>query len=144
MKTDDFEKRLQSQPQRKIPDAWREEILAKVRESVVPTQTPHTPRHGFFHFIQTLISRPQHIAWTGLVAAWVVIITLHLATGETSKTISMTTPATPATPETVQALKQQRLLYAELVGRPELSPMNRPKINIPGPRSQRREESATA
>lgn len=144
MKTDDFEKRLQSQPQREIPGAWREEVLAKARKSAASVQTAHTPRPGLFQLVQTLFSRPQRVAWAGLAAAWVVIVTLNLATGETSKPTSMTGASAPTTPETLQALKQQRLLYAELVGRPEQQPMERFKINVPGPRSQLREETATA
>ena len=143
MKTDDFEKRLQCQAPRQIPAAWREEILAKAQESVASVQTACTPRPALFYLIQTLFSRPQRIAWAGLAAAWVVIITLRLVTGETSKPTSMTIAIGPATPETLRALKQQRLLYAELVGSPELGQMGRLKISIPGPRSQRREETAT-
>jgi len=141
---DDFEKRLQRQPQREIPGTWREEMLAKAQASAESVQTPHTPRPGLFQLIQALLSRPQRVAWAGLAAAWVVIVTLNLATGETSKTTSMTGRTAPTTPETLQALKQQRLLYAELVGRLEQHPAERLKINIPGPRSQRREETATA
>ena len=140
--TEPFERRLSRQPQREIPGTWREGILDKAQESAASVQTGRTPRPELFYLIQTLFFRPQRIAWAGLAAAWVVIITLNLATGETSKTISMTIATAPATPETLQVLKQQRLLYAELVGRPELRPMDRLKINIPGPRSQRREEIA--
>lgn len=144
MKTDDFEKRLQRQPQREIPGAWREEVLAKAWESAGSAQTAHTPHPGFFHFLQALFSRPQRIGWAGLTAAWIVIVTLHLATGETSQTASITTSAAPTTPETLQALKQQRLLLAELVDRHDRHEADRLKAIAPGPRSQRREESATA
>jgi hypothetical protein len=143
MKTDDFEQRLQRQAQREIPAAWRAGILAKAQGCVALVQTARTPRPGLFCLIQTLFSRPQRMAWAGLAAAWVVIITLHLATGETSKTISISAASSPVTPETLQVLKQQRLLYAELVGHPEPRPINRSKTFIPGPRSQRREETAT-
>ena len=143
MNSDDFEKRLQRQPPREIPGAWRAEVLAKAQESAASVQSAPAPRPGFFHFIQTLLSRPQRIAWVGLAAAWVVIVTLQLATSESSKPTSMTSSAAPATPEILQVLKQQRLLYAELVGRPEPQPINRLKTSIPGLRSQRREETAT-
>lgn len=143
MKTDDFENRLQNQPLREIPRMWRAEILDKAQASTASVQTPRASRAGLFYLIHTLLSRPQRVAWTGLAAAWVVIVALHLATGQNSKTRSMTDPIPPATPETLQALKQQRLLFAELVGYPEKRPMDRVKITIPGPRSQRREEVAT-
>jgi hypothetical protein len=144
MKPDDFEKRLQQVTPREIPSAWREEILANARESAISVQPPNSTRLGLFHFIQILRFHPQRVACAGLAVTWAVIATLHLATGETSQPMSLTAPAAPVTPEIIQALKEQRLLYTELVGRPELSPLNRIKINIPSPRSQRREEIAIA
>ena len=141
---DAFEKRLRRQPQREIPGAWREEVLAKARESAASVQTTHPPRPGLFQLIQALLARPQRIAWAGLATAWVVIATLNLATRETSKPASISNTTAPTTPETLQALKQQRLLYAELVGRPEQHPAERFKSNRPGPRSQRREDTAIA
>ncbi|MGC3959296.1 MAG: hypothetical protein QM813_15545 [Verrucomicrobiota bacterium] len=137
-----FEKRLQQIAPGKTPPAWREEILNAAQSSATSTQKTHFPRLGFFQLFQALLARPQRVAWAGLVATWIVIGTLHLATSESTKTTSITSSAAPTTPETLQALKQQRLLYAELVGRPEQQPTERLKTNIPSPRSQRREESA--
>ena len=145
MKTDDFEKRLQRQPQTQIPAAWREEILTNAERTAVSHHATRVTHHGFalstlIHQLSTLL-RPQRAAWAGLGAAWAIIITLHLATVESPKTTFTT--AAPVTPETLQVLKQQRLLYAELVGRPETQPKDRLKISVPGPRSQRRDETAT-
>lgn len=139
-----FEKRLRQAAPNKIPSAWREDILNAAQASATSTQKAHFPHLGFFQLFQALLARPQRVAWAGFVATWIVIGTLHLATSESTKVTSITSSADPATPETLQALKQQRLLYAELVGRPEQRPTERLKINRPGPRSQRREESAIA
>ncbi len=147
MKTDDFEKRLQRQPQREIPAAWREEILTTAQSNFASPHAPRVTHHGFalstiIHQLSTLL-RPRRAAWAGLGAAWAIIITLHLATVESPKTTLTTAASAPATPETLQVLKQQRLLYAELVGRPETQPMDRLKTSVPGPRSQRREDTAS-
>ena len=148
---DDFEKRLRRVATREIPSAWRTEILTAARARSSRREEAQTPAPAsspglFAEFIHrlALLTRPQRVAWAGLAAAWVVIVTLNLATRETAKPTSMTGASAPTTPETLQALKQQRLLYAELVGRPEQRPPQRLKTNRPGPRSQRREESATA
>ena len=85
------------------------------------------PRPGLFQLIQALLARPQRIVRAGLATAWVVIATLNLATRETSKPASISNTTAPTTPETLQALKQQRLLYAELVGRRNSIPQSASK-----------------
>lgn len=144
---DDFEKRLQQLPPREIPSAWREEILAAARSASASCHAPRTTHHGL---LSTLISqlstllRPQRAAWASLATVWVVILALNLATRDDSPGVQASRAAAVVSPETLQVLQQQRLLLAELVGRPEIHPMTRPKSPPPGPRSQRREESATA
>ena len=143
--TEPFERRLSRQPQREIPTAWREEILTTAQNAAASPHAPRTTHQEFglstlIHQLSTFL-RPQRAAWAGLGAAWAIIIALHLATVESPKTTFTT--AAPVTPETLQVLKQQRLLYAELVGRPETQPKDRLKISVPGPRSQRRDETAT-
>lgn len=141
---DDLEKRLQRVVPRQTPSAWREEILTAAQETAASNQRTHRPQPEFFQLVRSLLARPQRIAWAGLVAAWLVIGTLHFATRETPSTIATTRRASTVTPETLQALKQQRLLFAELVGRTFPKNFDRPKITNPGPRSQRREPTLAA
>jgi hypothetical protein len=137
MKTDDFEKRLQRQSPREIPSTWRKEILTAA-------QSERPSWHSLFSaFIQQIsaLSRPHRAAWVGLATVWVVIMAMNLAARDNS-TFAGTSSSIPSA-ETMQALKQQRLLFAELIERPE------PRLTAPspvhpvGPRSQRREETAT-
>jgi len=141
MKTDDFEKRLQRLPQREIPGAWRTEVLAKAPESAAPFQSAHRPRPSLLQLIQTLLSRPQRIAWAGLAGAWLMILAMNFAAQDNSPATVQS--ASLPTPEKLQALKQQKRLLAELVDRPAALVTDRRK-NIPtGPHSQRREEITT-
>ena len=139
MKTDDLEQRLGRQSPRQIPAAWREEILSAARNASVCDPAPHATRHGFSWLIQelTTVFRFHRAAWAGLAAAWLVILGMNLSATEKANT--MTRNTLPPARETLQALKQQRLLFAELVDRP--APRDTAPIRIipPGPRSQRRE-----
>jgi len=143
MKTDDFEKRLQRQSPRQIPAAWREEILSSAERTAASPHAPRTTHHSLrslIHQLSTLL-RPQRVAWTGLAAAWLVILVMNLASQEHS-TLTAKTNSTP-TLETLQALKQQRQLLAELVDRPARHETDQIKVVPIGPRSQRREETVT-
>ena len=141
---DDLEQRLQRVAPRPIPSAWREEILTAAQETATSTQNTPRPQPEFFQMVRSLLARPQRVAWAGLIAAWIVIGTLHFATREAPNIIATNRPASTVTPETLQALKQQRLLFAELVGRTFPNNFERPKITNPGPRSQRREPTLAA
>jgi len=141
----DFEKRLQRQPVRPVPSQWREEILDAARNATASVPTPR-PTYGLLASLRHCLSpllRPQRAAWIGLAAVWVVIIALNIASHDNSPQAQASRAAAVVSPEALQALQQQRLLLAELVGRAETYPMNRPKSLPPGPRSQRREASAT-
>ncbi len=144
MKTDDFEKRLQQTAPREIPAAWREEILNVARRAETSRHPSPGSRPGLLAtLIQQLAAtfRPHRAAWTGLAAAWLVILAMNL-TAQDSSTFTATSSSIPSA-ETMQALKQQRLLFAELVehSAPRLTPTI--PVAPPGPRSQRREEITT-
>lgn len=148
MKTDDFEKRLQQQAQRKIPAAWREEILTAAQSAATSTHVTRTTHHGlraFIHQLSTLL-RPQCAAWVGLCAAWAVILSLNIATHDrdsSAQKTSSTSLSADTSSDTSEYLKQQRLLMAELIGDPKVTRLVRPKPSQPGHRSQRREEVDT-
>jgi hypothetical protein len=141
-----FENRLRRQTVKPIPAAWREEILDATRLASASVHTPRPTSGGLFASLRQYLSflfLPQRAAWAGLATVWVVIIALNVAAHDDSPGVQGSRAANAVSPETLQVLQQQRLLLAELVDLPENHPANRPKSPPPGPRSQRRESSAT-
>lgn len=140
-----FEQRLRAQPVKQLPPGWRGEILSAVRQAATSRPPAPAPRHNLFSALLAplaALSRPQRFAGAGLAAAWLVIISLNLAARDDTPRPVAQTRVAPVTPETLQALRQQRRLYAELMGRPEPREAAQPKTAPPGPRSQRRDEIA--
>jgi hypothetical protein len=127
---DDFEKQLQRQPLRQVPDVWRAEILDAVS---APSAIHHSPFTIHAPWWRELLW-PNPAAWAGLAAAWVVILALNLASSEKNNPDSATSPA--PSPEVLQALIQQRQLFAELIRSGDLPPMERPRLFLPRPRSE--------
>ena len=137
MNPDNFEQRLQRQPQREIPATWREVILSVAKSASRPS-----PLASGLRLLSSLLA-PRRAAWTGLAAAWIVILALNIAARDNTLGAQASRTSAPASPETMQALRQQRLLLAELSDRPESRAIAPPKpIIAPGPRSQSREKSA--
>jgi len=121
----DFEKQLQQQPLRKIPAAWRQEILGDTDIPVcasVKTQT----RMSVSRFLW-----PHPKAWAGLAAAWVLIFALNFASRDTSPAI--TAAVIPSAFELQMALQQQ-ILFCQLNG------FVTPDTDRPKPKSQPRSE----
>jgi hypothetical protein len=133
MKPDDFEKRLQSQPLRKIPSEWREQILQGAKPS---RHSSFVIRHSF---LSTLLW-PHPKAWASLAATWVVIAVLQFAASDRPTQLTKK-PESPS-PETIVLFKQQTRLMAELVGESSSRDMDRPKPTGPQPRSERRSETS--
>ncbi len=136
MKTDDFEKRLQRVPQRNVPDAWRAEVLANAKgDSASPDDADSIVtllRKAFLLFIH----RPHGMAWSGVAAAWALILLLNFSAQEgTTFVAAQTMPS----PDTMQALqKQKRFLLAELNGLVTPAAATRPQPPSAGPRSNRK------
>ena len=136
---DEFEKRLQRQPMRQTPSAWRKEILSAARKSAATPDEPRTAIDGWFSgWIRAFVAfgRAPRIAWGGLATAWLIILALDFSGGPES--VTPATTSSVATDQTRQALKQKQLLLAELAGPVETQPVVRP----PRPRSQRRDNVA--
>jgi len=140
MKTDDFEKRLRHQAPREIPAAWRAEILGAARTASDSNPAPRAARPGLLCLVQqfTVVFRLHRAIWAGLAAIWLVILGMNFSA--TEKTTATTRNNLPPARETLQALKQQRRLFAELVDRPAPRDAAPFRTIPPGPRSQRREE----
>jgi anti-sigma factor RsiW len=82
-------------------------------------------------------------AWTGLAAAWVVILTLNLTAREPDETL-VAGQNVPSPSEMRLALAQKQMLMAELALTPEPASANKPKPALTSPRSERRHETLNA
>ncbi len=140
---DEFERRLQSHPQRQIPASWRAGIL-RVAKAAVPQQA--MPAHraaGTSHVISWLRGWlwPAPQAWAGLTAVWLVVLAVDLSSREPSAEASASR-AIPPSAQSQEMLREQRELLAELVGPP--GPTEATKPPIPRPRSERQEQRLMA
>jgi hypothetical protein len=138
MNSDDFEKRLQRQSPREIPPAWRERILTAAESETPP---PTSWRFSILHPLCSFL-RPHRAAWAGMAGAWLLILAMNLSARD--QTTFTATNNLVLSPETMDALKQQRLLFAELIDRPVSREATRSRIDPAGPRSQRRADIAIA
>jgi hypothetical protein len=139
-----FEKRLQRQPLRQAPPAWREEIVSAARQAETPR---HSSRVTFQSLLTALNSRlsallwPHPRAWAGLAAVWVMICLLNFAYREDAPPASARR-AVPPSPQMREMLRAQEQLLAELVE--EMPLVNRPKTAPPRPHSFYRNEFLNA
>jgi hypothetical protein len=134
-----FEKRLQRQPLREIPSAWREEILSEAKRAVAVSRPSPAPRHSSF-WREFFWPCPQ--AWAGLAAIWLMILGVGYFTREET-TIASREPSPPSS-QVRELLKQQEQLLAELIGPMQTPEADRPKSLAPQPRSQCRREFLNA
>lgn len=144
MNENQFEERLRYQPPREVPAEWRNEILSTAR-AVGSRASAGDPQPRLFSTLIAQLStvfRPHPRAWAGLAAAWVVILALQLTSREPTAVAARN--MRPLSPEMLMVLRQQKLLLAELVERPEPRPADRPKPVSPRPRSDRYSEAYTA
>ncbi len=139
-----FEQRLRHQQPREVPAGWRNEILSAARAAAGrPLARNARPSllSTLIHQLSTLFS-PHPKAWAGLAAVWVVILTLQLTSRDHTEVAARQT--VPPSPEMLIVLRQQRLLLAELVGRPAPREAEQPKTVPSRPRSDRYRESSSA
>lgn len=124
MKTDDFEKQLQQQPLRPVPEHWRAELLKSAASAASPRRLQPPNQKSWLH--QLLWPCPQ--AWGALAAVWVVVFILNFMGAETKPVVaSMQMPSR----EILVALKQQQQLRAELLSSSEKAVAEPPKWSAP-------------
>src|SRR5581483_6401570 len=136
MNTDDFEKKLQRQPMREIPGDWREAILQNARANAPAAPARQAPL--FVRAGATLwreLFWPCRHVWSGLAAAWLVVVLVNARPGDASPLPTTMATATPA--EKIRLFEEQRRVLVELTGPLELPPVESSQRPRPRPHSQR-------
>ena len=125
-------------------DAVRRSVVAAVaarsadslvRANRVKTDSRTTLSALHFCWREFILPRPR--AWAGLATAWVVILALRFSTPDQSHSVA---GKSSMPPEVIAELQQQKHLYTELAGLPQLPDMKPSKPFLPRPRSARRSE----
>lgn len=127
MKNDDFEKQLQQQPLRPVPEHWRNQILQAARrvedaESRVESQANKS------WLYQLLWPCPQ--AWGALAAVWVVVLFFSVA-GSESEGPLVAAKVPVESREVMMAVKQQLQFRAELMSANDAHAVEPPKMSAP-------------
>jgi hypothetical protein len=134
----ELEQKLSRQPLKQIPAEWRGDILSAALDAQAAYPTSRTPNRSFLSTLNHQLSAllwPHPKAWAGLAAVWIAIIALNFSMRDHSEIV--TSKSAPPSPEVVAELKQQKLLFAELIGVNDLPVADRQKSFLPGPRSER-------
>jgi hypothetical protein len=132
--TEQFERRLSRQPMRQAPRELRADILSATKQASRPTS------HASFlstlnHQLSTLFW-PHPKAWAALAAVWIFIFALNFSIRD--KMPMVAEKVLPPSPEVVAELRQQKLLFAELIGSSDAREAESPKF-FPRPRTERAE-----
>lgn len=133
--TEQFEQRLRRQSLKKIPGEWRAEILSAARAVQITRHASPVSRLSTLNQKLSTLLWPHPKAWAGLAAVWVGILVLNLSQRDPSPVA--VEKFSPPPPEIMAELRQQKLLFVELMGSPETPEADRRKNVPPGPRSER-------
>ena len=132
-----FERRLSHQPLRQVPPEWRADILAAVRDAQTSRHPSFVTHHSWLSAISSQLSTifwPHPRAWAGLAAVWIFIFAVNFSTRDHSQRLAK--KSAPPSPEVVAELRQQKLLFAELIGATETHVADRQKLFKARPRSE--------
>jgi hypothetical protein len=149
MNTEDFEKRIQRQPLRQIPGEWRQEILqatTDAQQTAVKSQREPVASASLLSTLNSQLSTllwPCPQAWAALAATWLVILGLHLASGDNTPQRLVRQKPSPSS-ELFLAVQEQKRLLTQLIQAQEPRDADRPKTGKPQPRSDCRHETGLA
>ena len=135
--TEQFERRLSRQSLRQIPGEWRAKIMVAARDaqaSRCPKPVAHRSLLSTIRHQLSSLLWPHPKAWAGLATVWVLILAVNFSTRD--KTPVVAGKAMPPSLEVTAELRQQRLLFAELIGPAETQVADRQKRFLPRPRSE--------
>ena len=112
-----FEQRLRRQPVKEIPTEWRAEILATANATRFAPKASRPTLHSRLSNINLQLSAffwPHPKAWAALATVWIFIFVLNFSMRDKSPVV--TEKYSPPSPEVMAELRQQKLLFAELMG----------------------------
>jgi hypothetical protein len=138
--TEQFERRLSRQSLQQIPGEWRAKIVAAACDAQASRSPKPVAHRSLLSTIRHQLSSllwPHPKAWAGLATVWVFILAVNFSTRD--KTPVIAEKAVPPSPEVTAELRQQKLLFAELIGPAETQVADRQKYFLPRPRSERAE-----
>lgn len=134
-----FERRLQNQPLKPVPPAWRDEIMAAAQ---VATTSGHAARITHHVPWWRELFWPHPTAWAALAGVWLFMFGAHLAVREETP-IRFAHQSAPSR-QMRELLKEQVQLFAELTDAKANRDADRPKAVAPQPHSSRWEDFAHA
>lgn len=135
-----FEERLQGQPFRPVPPAWRDDILRAARAAGRSSAAPLASQRSWFSAIESKLAAllwPHPRAWAGLAALWLLILGLGFAARDSA--LHQPQQAASPSPQMRELLRQQEQLLAELMGPLDQPVADRRRTAPPQPHSQRTE-----
>ena len=138
---DQFEQRLRRQPVKPIPSEWREQILTQA-QAAQPARGENRVSRFAFHALWQKLIWPNPKAWAGLAAVWFAILGLNFASRDSAPRAEARLETAPSS-EIRRLLKEQELLFAELIEHPARVAIEPPKPLTPGPHSRWRNEIVT-
>jgi|SwirhisoilCB3_FD_contig_91_304038_length_2691_multi_3_in_0_out_0_3 hypothetical protein len=142
MNSDDFEKRLQSQPLRQIPNGWREQILTSATSSRPSTLDPRPSLLSTIHHQLSTLLWPNPKAWIGLAAVWVLIFAIRFESHTHAPVLA--TVSTPSGREIAITLKDEQKILVELMENNQPHEADRPRQLPSQPHSELREPFSIA
>lgn len=120
-------------------DRLREHVLATLSDSA---DEKRSAVRRCASFCRTFFRVPR-LAWGGLAAAWLLIIALHLAARDTAQKQPPALAQHQRSADTLQAVREQKRLWAELTGFDEGREAAQPRP-VPRPRTERKHELSMA
>ncbi|HSY74542.1 MAG TPA: hypothetical protein VK810_03650 [Dongiaceae bacterium] len=130
----EFEQKLSRQSLKQIPGEWRAEILIAAKSAVAARQRNEDRLNPNPILWLRELFWPHPKAWAGLAAVWVAIVALDLSTRDDSQIVAKKS-AQPS-PEIVAEVRQQKLMFAQLIGSSDMREAEPPKF-FPRPRTER-------
>jgi hypothetical protein len=130
----EFEQKISRQSLRQIPGEWRAKILAAVNSPARRIEAnPVSFLSTLNHQLSTLLW-PHPKAWAGLATVWIFILVVNFSMRDATPRVAE--KVAPPSPEVAAELRQQKILFAELIGSSDSREAEPPKF-FPRPRTER-------
>ena len=133
----EFEQKLSRQPLKKIPGEWRADILTAAESAVSPQKQNQDGLNPNPILWLRELFWPNPKAWAGLAAVWIAILTVNLSMRDDSQIVAR--KSAPPSPEIVAEVRQQKLMFAQLIGSYEPLDTEPARLFLSRPRSERME-----